>query len=120
MDASVLQALLQVQRKAQQDLGLDAVLDLLKATIELTGENVKSSRSVDGSNDTAYVESHVRPMVVLTHGDATNYKAELTNGVPESAPSSPVLFNAYIDELSRQLEKIEGRSGNVTGKWILC
>lgn len=42
---------------------------------------------------------------VRTKGDLTGYVAKLTKGVPQSAPSSPIYFNAYIDDIARKVRR---------------
>lgn len=52
----------------------------------------------------AMIRAMLTPMRVRTKGDPTDYTAILTRGVPKGAPSSPVLFNMYIDRLAMYAE----------------
>lgn len=47
------------------------------------------------------------PMHITAKNDPTNYIATQTRGVPQVAPSSPVLFIMYVDSLATAVETIE-------------
>lgn len=44
------------------------------------------------------------PMTVKIKNDPTGYEATLSRGLPQGAPSSPVYFNIYIDDIM-EIEK---------------
>lgn len=46
----------------------------------------------------------VRPTPHRKKGGPTNYTSRMTRVVPQGAPSSPILFNMYIDHLVRRTE----------------
>lgn len=52
---------------------------------------------------------------VRTKGNPSGYTANLTRGVPQGAPSSPVYFNAYIDNLPCEARRRAGSEANDTG-----
>lgn len=43
---------------------------------------------------------------VTTKDDRYGYTAQLTIGVPQGAPSSPVYFNAYIDDIGSEMHRL--------------
>lgn len=50
----------------------------------------------------------LRPLTVRSKGDPTNLTIVMTRGVPQGAPSSPVLFNMCINELGDEIRANEG------------
>lgn len=100
-DITVQRAQLEAQANTEKGLVHTAVLDLEKAydkvyRVKLI-QNLARCLERDDPN---MVRFTLRALTVRTRGDPTGCAALLTRGVPQEAPSSPVYFNAYIDELA--------------------
>lgn len=56
------------------------------------------------------------PLTVRAKGDPTNTTVQITRGVHQGAPSSPVLVNMYIDEMGDEEEActdVDGEEGAI-------
>lgn len=57
------------------------------------------------------LRSMMGPIRAKNKGDPTDYRVVMTRGVPQGAPSSPIYFNVYLDELATEGERrAAGRS----------
>lgn len=44
------------------------------------------------------------PLSIRTKGDPTKLEVQVTRGLPQGAPSSPALFNMYLDALGDEVQ----------------
>lgn len=97
---AVTQALLQAEGSAKKGNIHATVLNLEKACDNVYREPLLETVSVwvDGET-TKMVRSMLGPIHIRAKQDPTNYSAVITWGVPQGAPTSPFLFNMYIDHL---------------------
>lgn len=53
------------------------------------------------------VRVQLRPLQIRMKSGTANYMARLMRGIPQGAPSSPLLFNIYVDQLAVNAELSE-------------
>lgn len=102
---AITQALLHAEDNAKRGLQHAAVLDLEKAYDKVDRHTLlKASEKWLDAGTCNMVRAMLGPLRVRTKGEPTNYEATLTRGVLQGAPSSPVIFNMYIECLAARAE----------------
>lgn len=102
---TISQALLQVNYNVCRGLQHTTVLHLEKAYDEVNRETLLTAANQCGHTDLLnMVRSMLGPLHKKTSNNQTNYSALITRRFPQGAPSSPVRFNVYIDDLDTRGE----------------
>lgn len=106
---SIQQALLRAQANTMKGLQHVAVLYLDKAYGNLDRTKLLHALAKhQHSNGLRMVRATLGLMRLHTKNDPTRKTATITRGVPKVAPSSPIDFNVYIDELAKEVEAVMG------------
>lgn len=114
---SVLQALLQAQSHVTQGLQPVAILYLSKDYDKFDRKELMHALGNWVQVNTLHmIRAVLGPLQVHKKGDPTDFNGSLIRGVRQGAPSSPIYFNVYIDELSKEVERRERRWENRRGK----
>lgn len=101
----ITQALLQANDNANRGLRHTAFLDLEKAYDKINREAlVEVAKQWLHTDELNMVRAMLSPLRVQIKSDPTNCTATVTRSVPQGDPSSPVLFNTYIDKLATRAE----------------
>lgn len=115
-EIAVQQALLQAHANAEKGLTEIAVLDLAKAYDKVNRiEVLHIAERCLSMTELNMMRAGLGPMLVWTNNDPTVYKETLTRGVPRGAPSSPVYFKMYADDLLDTEQRWTGRVEGDTG-----
>lgn len=102
------QALLCAQTNAKCDLRHVLVLDLENSYDKVNMAKLRKVLTNHSQHkDLNIVIATLGLMRVRTRNDPTVREANITRGVRHGAPSSPIYFNAYINELAKEVEEIK-------------
>lgn len=64
----------------------------------------------------AMIKMALGPSVIQTKGDESKKKGVVCRGVPQGSPSSPTIFNVYMDTLARTMEERMSPNGRTEGR----
>lgn len=106
---SVQQALLAADYNARMGIAHMAVLELYNAYDRVDRRKLLHLATKWLSNTLLNIVRYfLGPLTICVKGEPTNTQVRITRGIPQGAPSSPVLFNMYIDELGDESSECVG------------
>lgn len=119
-NVSIQQENLRAQTKARRGVRHTAMLDLEKACDKLNMEKIVYALAKHlQSNVLNMARATLLPLQLRTKNDPTMREATVTRGVPQGAPSSPIYFNVYVNELALEAEEWTNRRGVRDGEMVL-
>ena len=102
-------AILRASRAIDEDYHYLACLDLKSAYDSVPRRKLmRRLQRLLSKNVCAMVTHTLQPTKIVTRGDNTQLQGQLELGVQQGSPTSPSLFNIYIDGLANDIERLAG------------